>query len=303
MGDFTTKQKELNAFMWTDLLKKSDLPAISTLLGIYLATYMNGRSNVAWPSLTTITKETRLSRPTVCKHIKILEREGWIEKEKGASRASTRYTAIAPAAALECQPETQQETQQETQTAPPDGLSSLTTLVKEINQGSKAALPQGLSSLTTGVKEVYPNNKGNNKGNNKDLKKGDDLAVAAPPEEKPKPKRKAKAHAAVPDVVPDGLNMDALELWLQYKAERREWYQPIGITSLIAQMSKREYSEQMEQVERASANGWKGIQWPREQREQRQANHETMTDLDRRVIERIMNTPPAKPKKRKLSIY
>jgi hypothetical protein len=80
---------------------------------------------------------------------------------------------------------------------------------------------------------------------------------------KPKPKAKPKAHAPIPDTVPDSLNRDALDLWLQYKLERGQVYTATGLKSLITQMSKRPPDAQEEAVEVATSNTWQGIHWPR----------------------------------------
>jgi len=287
MGKFTPKKTGADHFMWMSFVSESDMPSASKHLVLYLGTYMNTKTRRAYPSLETIVKGTSLSRATVCRHLKKLEAAGWITRTSGGYQKGTVYTMQIPDELTDSGSHHETiESHHET-----IGGSHHETIESHHETDGSQIDP-------TTVSPRDPNNK---ELNNKDLKI---FTPPTPPRggspEKPKPKRKAKTHAAMPDVVPDGLNTDALELWLQYKAERREWYQPIGLKSLITQMSKRELSEQMEQVERASSNGWKGIQWPREQR---QANHETMTDLDRRVIERIMNTPPAKPKKRKLSIY
>jgi len=112
---------------------------------------------------------------------------------------------------------------------------------------------------------VSPRDPNNKELNNKDLK------IFTPPtpprgdlvELKPKPKAKPKAHAPIPDTVPDSLNRDALDLWLQYKLERGQVYTATGLKSLITQMSKRPPDAQEEAVEVATSNTWQGIHWPR----------------------------------------
>lgn len=73
-----------------------------------------------WPSITTIAEETGLARSTVCEKLALLEREGWLSRDK-ERRVSTHYTLSIPAsppAGLVRQPD---------YTSPPAGLDQSAT--------------------------------------------------------------------------------------------------------------------------------------------------------------------------------
>lgn len=58
---------------------ESDLSANAMLVRLYLARCANG-DRQAWPSLNTIARNCRISKPTVIKALKQLEEKGWLEK-------------------------------------------------------------------------------------------------------------------------------------------------------------------------------------------------------------------------------
>gem|GEM_PF-1031749 len=58
---------------------ESDLSANAMLVRLYLARCANG-DRQAWPSLNTISKSCKISKPTVIKALKELEEKGWIDK-------------------------------------------------------------------------------------------------------------------------------------------------------------------------------------------------------------------------------
>lgn len=81
---------------WLNCIWLTDLPANSKYLACYLRKFMNSNHDMAWPSYARIIEETGLSRATVAKYIKILESEGWINRQSGNSTTSTVYFAVLP---------------------------------------------------------------------------------------------------------------------------------------------------------------------------------------------------------------
>ena len=81
---------------WLNCIWLTDLPANSKYLACYLRKFMNSNHDMAWPSYARIIEETGLSRATVAKYIKILESEGWINRESGNSTTNTVYFAVLP---------------------------------------------------------------------------------------------------------------------------------------------------------------------------------------------------------------
>ncbi len=81
---------------WLELIWLADLPPNSKYLCAYLRTFMNDKSDMAWPSYTRISSETGLSRPTISRHFDYLDSEGWLSRDKGNSNKSTRYYACIP---------------------------------------------------------------------------------------------------------------------------------------------------------------------------------------------------------------
>lgn len=81
---------------WTGVILETDLPHYCKSLSMYLARFMNKDQDMAWPSLTRISNELNLSRPTVVKHLDILENHGWIIRDRGNSGKNTRYIIAFP---------------------------------------------------------------------------------------------------------------------------------------------------------------------------------------------------------------
>lgn len=48
---------------------------------------------VGWPSITLISQQTEISRPCVCKKLKLLEKDGWIKRGRRGF-CSTIYTLV-----------------------------------------------------------------------------------------------------------------------------------------------------------------------------------------------------------------
>ena len=78
------------------LLKDFTLKSNSKYIAMYLRTFMNAKSDMAWPSLTRIVGETGLSKATVCRHLDNLENSGWISRNRGTVGKNTEYIAVLP---------------------------------------------------------------------------------------------------------------------------------------------------------------------------------------------------------------
>lgn len=72
-------------FKWEELVIDSDLPAYSKYIALYLRTFMNNKHDMVWPSISRISYETGLSKPTVIKYIKPLEDNGFLSISKKIS--------------------------------------------------------------------------------------------------------------------------------------------------------------------------------------------------------------------------
>ena len=128
-----------NCFKWEEIILESDLPAYAKYLGLYLRTFMNNKQDVAWPSLSRISQDTGLSKPTVIKYLDVLEDGQFLIKTQsvsssmGGDQLHNNYIAHLPE-----------------------------KVVKEIyyptQKGSKADEQRGLISEAKVVNELYPNN-------------------------------------------------------------------------------------------------------------------------------------------------
>jgi hypothetical protein len=69
-------------FGWRDLITSEEGPASPTTRHILLtiSIYINKNTKSCFPSIETISKATRLSKRSVCTHLKIAEDQGWINK-------------------------------------------------------------------------------------------------------------------------------------------------------------------------------------------------------------------------------
>lgn len=70
------------AYNWVFFVKNASLPPTAKYICLYLWTFMNSNSDIAWPSLRRISEETGLSLTTVKKYIKYLEENGWLTVSK-----------------------------------------------------------------------------------------------------------------------------------------------------------------------------------------------------------------------------
>ena len=78
-------------FNWVKLVLSSELPFMSKGICMYLSTYMNMEQQVAWPSRARIEAELGISRGALNKHLDLIEEAGWISRERGDAKTSTRY--------------------------------------------------------------------------------------------------------------------------------------------------------------------------------------------------------------------
>ena len=75
------------------MILASDLGSSARLVALVLSTHMDRNGASCFPSLTTLERETGLSRKTVWKSIDKLEEAGLLTRERGRGR-STRYRAL-----------------------------------------------------------------------------------------------------------------------------------------------------------------------------------------------------------------
>ncbi len=74
-----------------DSIADSDLSAPQAHLLLTLFKFMDG-SGVCYPSYNTLQRYTKMSRHTLCKHIKSLQVDGWITYEQGNKSKSMSNT-------------------------------------------------------------------------------------------------------------------------------------------------------------------------------------------------------------------
>ena len=81
---------------WLELIWKSDLPPNAKYIAAYLRTFMNDKSDMAWPSYSRMVCETGLSKSTLAKYLGVLEAHNWLIRDRGNSKNNTRYHANLP---------------------------------------------------------------------------------------------------------------------------------------------------------------------------------------------------------------
>ena len=141
---------KLRHFQWTEMVIDSDLPAMSKYLCLYLATFMNSKTDMAWPSLRRIEHETNLTRPTILKYLELAEQSGYLNVEHGDRKTSNRYHANLPKPLKDTINAVNQGSKQD--------LPPTKGVVKDVNQGGKIYDEKV-------VKEVYRNKQYNNQEN------------------------------------------------------------------------------------------------------------------------------------------
>ena len=85
-------------FNWVKLILDADLPFQSKAIAMYLATFMNMDHHIAYPSWKRMIYELGISRATLHKYLEVLDKAGWIERDRGNSNKNTRYIATLPEA-------------------------------------------------------------------------------------------------------------------------------------------------------------------------------------------------------------
>lgn len=95
---YKPKQIGLRHVDWVGLIVSTDLPAHSKLIAYQLSSYMNKNHDVAWPSQARLISECSISNGTLNKNLKLLESEGWITRQPGNSKSTTRYIITFPKA-------------------------------------------------------------------------------------------------------------------------------------------------------------------------------------------------------------
>jgi len=88
---YPVKEVGLRHIDWVGLILTTDLPNTAKSFAMYLSRFMNRDQNMAWPSYSRITSELSLSRQTVSRVADLLESEGWLIREKGNAKKTTRY--------------------------------------------------------------------------------------------------------------------------------------------------------------------------------------------------------------------
>ena len=88
--------KSWDLFVWMRQIRDSELPSSTRLVLLTMTTWIDGRTGVCWPSLTTLASGTGLSRSTVTEHLKVAEKKGFITRQRrmrGNQHTSTFYRA------------------------------------------------------------------------------------------------------------------------------------------------------------------------------------------------------------------
>lgn len=90
------RKASMDVINWLNCIWSTNLPSNSKYLACYLRKFMNSNSDIAYPSYSRIIAETGLARSTVAKYLKILEDEGWIQRDSGSKGINTVYIASLP---------------------------------------------------------------------------------------------------------------------------------------------------------------------------------------------------------------
>lgn len=94
-------------FTWEQSVLDSDILESNTkYLLLALRTYMNQHGNNCFPSIESLSKRTKLSKPTICKHIALAIKHGFLKKKlmgfAGQRWALNHYTPIFPLTTTYC---------------------------------------------------------------------------------------------------------------------------------------------------------------------------------------------------------
>lgn len=72
----------MKVWSWRDAVQKSNLPSTSKFLLFNLSLYMNEKGQGCFPSIRRQAKDTGFSTRTICTHLKIAVREGFLIRKK-----------------------------------------------------------------------------------------------------------------------------------------------------------------------------------------------------------------------------
>ena len=86
-------------FSWRGAICDSGLAPSARHVALTLSLHMNERGGSCFPSISTLERETGLSRNTVLAALRELESAGWITVKR-AARSVNRYSATLPAGAI-----------------------------------------------------------------------------------------------------------------------------------------------------------------------------------------------------------
>lgn len=90
------QHKDWDLFVWMRQIRDSELPSSTRLVLLTMTTWIDSRTGVCWPSLTTLASGTGLAKSTVTEHLKVAEKKGFITRQRrmrGNTPTSTFYRA------------------------------------------------------------------------------------------------------------------------------------------------------------------------------------------------------------------
>lgn len=93
------KAKVKPIYGWRSAVVESELEAPAKLVLLCLSLYMNERTTSAFPSISTLERDTSLGRRTVFKHVRAAVEAGWLTIERGGPTRSNVYHATIPGGA------------------------------------------------------------------------------------------------------------------------------------------------------------------------------------------------------------
>jgi len=83
-------------FQWTEIIIDSELKSLSKYLCLYLATFMNSKTDMAYPGLKRIEHETGLTKKTVIKYLDLAEESEYLIIKRGNSFSTNEYFCNFP---------------------------------------------------------------------------------------------------------------------------------------------------------------------------------------------------------------
>ena len=256
---YPPREMKVEHLNWLMLVYNTNLHAHAKLIASYLNTYMNASNHSAWPSTARLAQETSLTKPTVIKYIGVLEAEGWLSKKPGGvfdgKNTPNIYTLQWPKKIRNLQRTAQEKVQENTQVQPQQcteegvkdvyhgvkdvyhGVKDVNGVVNGVNGGGIPALPKSvIESEIESEKRSTPSCDG--------------------VEAKPKTKRVDPLTA----ILPDAVDRQAWEDWVEYKQTNRK---PVNtkqsITKTCNLLRKFSPEQQRAMVDASIVNGWAGL--------------------------------------------